>query len=74
MRGASIRRILYTLRKQTTPACAGAGCANKDSALIGSAFLIRRAHYKYNLTLPRIFASMAKTSFRIGINRHERRS
>jgi len=23
-----------TLRKPTTPACAGAGCANKDSALI----------------------------------------
>ncbi len=23
---------LYTLKKPTTPACAGAGCANKDSA------------------------------------------
>jgi len=27
-------RTMHTLRKPTTPAFAGAGCANKDSALI----------------------------------------
>ena len=30
--GQATRRIIHTLRKPTTPACAGAGCANKGSA------------------------------------------